>query len=75
MSEAGETAPSGSASQTEPGEVSFCPHCGARLPDESLVVELWEADQTIHHLWCQSCGFACDVVQSERVTAHEPAEE
>lgn len=53
-------------------DVAYCPHCGEHLPSDSLVVELWEADETIHHLWCSSCGFACDVVQADTVTAHEP---
>ncbi|MDN5696423.1 MAG: hypothetical protein L0G70_00430 [Rubrobacter sp.] len=53
-------------------DVAYCPHCGEHLPVESLVVELWEADETVHHLWCNSCGMACDVVQAEKVTAHEP---
>lgn len=70
MSEAREAA--SNPSRPEHRSVAYCPHCGAHLPDDSLVVELWEADETVHHVWCKNCGFSCDVVQSDMVTAHEP---
>ena len=50
-----------------------CANCGSPIDDESgMVVEYWESDRRIYHVWCSACGWAGDVVTIDRLIGHEP---
>lgn len=50
-----------------------CVNCGSPIDDESgMVVEYWESDRRIYHVWCGACGWAGDVVTIDRMIGHEP---
>ncbi len=53
-----------------------CPACGAtfalRDGGRGIAIEFWEQDRRVFACYCASCGWAGDVVLTERVVGHEP---
>jgi hypothetical protein len=41
---------------------------------EAFVQELWVAEESVFHIWCPACGFAGNVVPTERMVGHEAVE-
>ena len=55
--------------------LSFCPRCAGRVDrPEAFVQELWVAEESVFHIWCPACGFAGNVVPTERRVGHEAVE-
>lgn len=53
----------------------FCPGCGHRLsPEEGISVEFWEGDARLYHTWCKACDWTGDIVHTDVMWGHEPAE-
>ncbi|GIU91147.1 MAG: hypothetical protein KatS3mg011_0053 [Acidimicrobiia bacterium] len=52
-----------------------CPACGFSLDGPGgIVVEYWEADRRMYHVWCKACRWAGDVVRVRRMIGHEAAD-
>jgi len=54
--------------------VRFCPGCGARLTEHSLVQEFWVAAESRFLVWCRSCAFTGTVVRVDRFETSEMEE-
>lgn len=53
----------------------FCPACGASLSSgEGISVEFWEGDARLYHTWCRSCDWTGDIIRTDRMWGHEPAD-
>ena len=53
----------------------FCPGCGHRLSaEEGISVEFWEGDARLYHTWCKTCDWTGDIIHTEVMWGHEPAD-
>ncbi len=54
----------------------YCPACAAGLSvgdgGRGITTEYWIATDRVFVCYCGACGWAGDIVLSQRVTGHEP---
>lgn len=63
-------------SDTNWGEVRYCPGCGHTLQDaRSLLNEFWVAEETVYFCWCFTCSWSGEIKKITRVVISEQAEE